>query len=129
VLSLRSRVHLVRRLTAGERTSYGQLYRLERDSTVVTVPIGYADGVPRSLAAGGGEVLIGGRRRPIAGTVTMDQLIVDVGDDAVRSGDEVVLIGAQGDEEITASEWGERTGTVAYEILSRLGTRIPRRVA
>jgi alanine racemase len=102
---------------------------LDRDSTVVTVPIGYADGVPRSLAAGGGEVLIGGRRRQIAGTVSMDQLIVDVGDDAVRSGDEVVLIGAQGDEEITASEWAERTGTIAWEILSRLGTRIPRRIA
>jgi len=129
VLSLRSSVHVVRRLAAGERTSYGQLYRLDRDSTVVTVPIGYADGVPRSLAAGGGEVLIGGRRRAIAGTVSMDQLIVDVGDDVVRSGDEVVLIGAQGDEEITASEWAERTGTIAYEILSRLGTRIPRRIA
>jgi alanine racemase len=129
VLSLRSSVHVVRRLLAGERTSYGLLYRLERDSTVVTVPIGYADGVPRSLAAGGGEVLIGGRRQAIAGTVSMDQLIVDVGDDVVQSGDEVVLIGAQGNEEITASEWAERTGTIAYEILSRLGTRIPRRVA
>jgi alanine racemase len=128
VLSLRSRVHVVRRLAAGERTSYGLRYRLDRDSTVVTVPIGYADGVPRSLAAAGGEVLIGGRRRPIAGLVTMDQLIVDVGDDAVVSGDEVVLIGTQGDEAITASEWAERTGTINYEILSRLGTRIPRRV-
>jgi len=129
VLSLRSSVHLVRRLPAGERTSYGQHYLLERDSTVVTVPIGYADGMPRSLAAGGGEVLIGGRRRPIAGTVTMDQIIVDVGDDAVEVGDEVVLIGPQGDAVITAAEWAERSGTLAYEILSRLGTRIPRHVA
>jgi alanine racemase len=129
VLSLRSSVHFVRRLAAGERTSYGQLYRLDRDSTVVTVPIGYADGLPRSLASAGGEVLIGGRRRRIAGSVTMDQIIVDVGDDDVRAGDDVVLIGAQGDEEITASEWAERTGTIAYEILSRLGTRIPRRLA
>ena len=129
VLSLRSSVHLVRRLRAGERTSYGQLYRLERDSTVVTVPIGYADGVPRSLAAGGGEVLIGGRRRPIAGTVTMDQLIVDC---RRRRRPHRRRGGAdrpQGDEEITASEWAERTGTIAYEILCRLGTRIPRRVA
>jgi alanine racemase len=129
VLSLRSSVHLVRRLPAGERTSYGQHYLLERDSTVVTVPIGYADGMPRSLASGGGEVLIGGRRRPIAGTVTMDQIIVDVGDDAVEVGDEVVLIGPQGAAVITAAEWAERTGTLAYEILSRLGTRIPRHVA
>ena len=129
VLSLRSSVHSVRRLAAGERTSYGQQYLLERGSTVVTIPIGYADGMPRSLAAGGGEVLIGGRRRRIAGTVTMDQIIVDVGDDAVEVGDEVVLIGAQGDAEITAAEWGERTGTLAYEILSRIGTRIPRYVA
>jgi alanine racemase len=129
VLSLRSRVHLTRRLTAGERTSYGQQYLLERDSTVVTVPIGYADGLPRSLAAAGGEVLIGGRRRPIAGTVTMDQIIVDVGDDDVAVGDEVVLIGSQGDAVITAAEWAERTGTLSYEILARLGTRIPRTVA
>ena len=129
VLSLRSSVHLVRRLAAGERTSYGRKYLLARDSTVVTVPIGYADGVPRSLAASGGEVLIGGRRRPIAGTVTMDQIIVDVGDDDVSVGDEVVLIGAQGDEEITATEWAERTGTIAYEILTGLSARIPRRIA
>ena len=129
VLSLRSSVHLVRRLAAGERTSYGQKYLLARDSTVVTVPIGYADGVPRSLAASGGEVLIGGCRRPIAGTVTMDQIIVDVGDDDVSVGDDVVLIGAQGDEEITASEWAERTGTIAYEILTGLSARIPRRIA
>jgi alanine racemase len=128
VLSLHSRVHLVRRLAAGERTSYGQHYLLERDSTVVTVPIGYADGMPRSLGAGGGEVLINGRRRPIAGTVTMDQIIVDVGDDDVRVGDDVVLIGAQGDDRITAAEWGARTGTLSYEILTRMGSRIPRQV-
>jgi alanine racemase len=121
-------VQSVRRLSAGERTSYGRRYLLERDSTVVTVPIGYADGLPRSLGSSGGEVLIGGRRCPIAGTVTMDQIVVDVGDDVVHPGDDVVLIGRQGDVEITAWEWAEKSGTIAYEVLARLGVRIPRRL-
>ena len=129
VLSLVSSVQTLRRLRAGERTSYGLRYELMRDSTVATVPIGYADGLPRLLGERGGEVLIGGRRRKIAGTVTMDQIIVDLGDDeSVQTGDEVVLIGRQGAEEITTWEWAVRTGTIAYEILTRLGPRIPRRL-
>ena len=91
------------------------------------MPIGYADGVPRELAHRGGEVLIGGRRCPIAGTITMDQLMVDVGDHAVEVGDEVVLIGRQGDEQITADEWAERMGTIAYTIVCGVGPRVPRR--
>ena len=129
VLSLVAKVTSARRLNAGERTSYGQRYQLTRDSTVVTVPIGYADGLPRALGAAEGEVLIGGRRCRIAGTVTMDQIVVDVGPDAtVKVGDEVVLIGRQGDEEITAWEWAKKCDTIAYEVLSRLGSRIPRRL-
>src|SRR5204862_416828 len=77
--SLKARVSYVRRLVAGERLSYGLRYELDVPSTVVTVPVGYADGVPRRLGEVGGEVLIGGVRRPIAGTVTMDQLLVDLG--------------------------------------------------
>ncbi len=89
------------------------------------MPVGYADGVPRRLAESG-EVLVGGRRRPFAGVVTMDQILVEVGDDPVAVGDEVVLIGRQGDEEITVDEWAERTGTISYEIVCGFGPRLPR---
>ena len=127
-LCLKARVHRVRRLAAGERTSYGRNYELGGDALVATVPLGYADGLRRALGSAGGEVLIGGRRRRIAGTVTMDQLLVDCGTDDVRAGDEVVLIGRQGSAEITADEWAERLGTIVYEILCGIGPRVPRRV-
>src|SRR5207244_3079075 len=111
----------------GERLSYGLRYRVERQARVATVPIGYADGVPRRLGEVGGQVLIAGRRRPIAGTVTMDQLLVDCGEDgAVAVGDDVVLIGRQGDETITAWEWAERLGTIAYEVVCGISARVPR---
>ena len=126
-LSLKARVHYVRRLSAGERTSYGRAFQLERDSSVADVPIGYADGVRRGLATTGGEVLVKGRRRRIAGTVTMDQLLIDCGvEDDVRPGDEVVLIGRQGGEEITAEEWADRLDTIVYEVLCGIGPRVPR---
>lgn len=129
-LCLRARVTHVQRLEAGERLSYGRRYRLGEESVVATVPAGYADGVPRSLSEAGGEVIVGGRRRPIAGTVTMDQLMVDCGPDAdVRRGDEVVLIGSSGEERITADEWAALTGTISYEILTGIGSRVPRKVA
>src|SRR3954447_321057 len=126
VMALRSQVSLVKRLAAGERISYGLRHRFTRSATVATVPIGYADGVPRRLSAVGGEVLIGGRRRPMAGTITMDQLMVDCGDDEVAVGDEVVLFGGQGDERITAEEWGDRLGTIGYEVVCGIGPRVPR---
>lgn len=126
VMSVKARVSMVRQVPAGDGISYGLRYRLERRSTVATVPLGYADGVPRALSAAGGEVLIGGRRRPIAGTITMDQLMVDCGSDSVARGDEVVLIGAQGRERVTADEWAEHVGTIAYEIVCRIGPRVPR---
>ncbi len=126
-LSLKARVSHVRTLRSGERLSYGLRYRLERDSVIATVPIGYADGVTRALAAVGGEVLIGGQRRPIAGTVTMDQLMVDCGaGTAVTVGDEVVLIGSQESETITAWDWALRTGTIAYEVVCGVSSRVPR---
>jgi alanine racemase len=95
---------------------------------VATVPIGYADGVPRELFTKGYEVLIGGRRRPLAGMVTMDQIVVDCGDDAVAPGDEVVLLGRQGDEEITAEDWADLLSTINYEVLCGVGARMPRRL-
>jgi alanine racemase len=129
VLSLKAEVSFVKELDAGERLSYGLRYEVPERSVIATVPLGYADGVPRRLSETGGVVLVGGRRRPIAGTVTMDQLLVDCGpasDAAVARGDEVVLLGAQGDERITADEWAARLGTISYEILCGIGPRVPR---
>lgn len=126
-MSLRSEVSQVRRVRGGEGISYGLRYRVSRSSTVAVVPLGYGDGVPRRLGDVGGEVLVRGRRRPIAGTVTMDQLMVDCGDEPTEVGDEVVLLGAQGSEEITAIEWALRLDTIGYEITCGVGSRVPRR--
>jgi alanine racemase len=127
-LSLRSAVTMVKRLPQGDRTSYGHAYRLERDAWIATVPVGYADGYPRRLSSVA-DVLIGGRRCRVAGSVTMDQLIVDCGDLEPARGDEVVLIGRQGDEEITAAELADLAGTINYEIVTRVGPRVPREYA
>ena len=125
-LSLRARVTLVKTLPEGARVSYGLREAVQAPGRIATVPAGYADGVPRGLGLEGGEVLVRGRRRPIVGVITMDQLLVDLGDVAAEAGDEVVLIGRQGDEEITATEWGERLGTISYEIVTGIGARVPR---
>lgn len=127
---LKAAVSLVKVVAAGERISYGLRHRFDRDTVVATVPIGYADGVPRRLHELGVEVLIGGQRRPIVGVITMDQLMVDCGpatEDAPESGAEVVLIGAQGGERITADDWAELLGTISYEIVCGIGARVPRR--
>lgn len=127
-LSLKAGVSFVRRLSAGERISYGLQYGLPVDSVIATVPLGYSDGVPRRYSAVGGQALIGGRRLPIAGRVTMDQLLVDCGPGStVAAGDEVVLLGRQGTEQIDAAEWAERLGTVPYEILCGISARVARR--
>jgi alanine racemase len=127
VLSLKARVSYAKNVAAGESLSYGLRYRLPVTSVVATVPLGYADGVPRRLSEVGGEVLIGGRRRTLAGSVTMDQVMVDCGPGAdVTAGDEVVFIGRQGGEEITAWEWAGRLGTIAYEVTCALSPRLPR---
>ncbi len=126
-LALKGRVSHVKEVEAGERLSYGLRYRLASRAVVATVPIGYADGVTRSLSATGGAVLIRGRRLPLAGTVTMDQILVDCGPGSdVAVGDEVVLIGRQGDETIDAWEWAGRTGTIAYEVVCGVSVRVPR---
>jgi alanine racemase len=125
-LSLHAKVVATRVLEAGERPSYGRRRALERRTNVATVPFGYADGYPRRLFDAGAHVLINDRRYPLAGNVTMDQLLVDCGDDDVRCGDDVVLLGAMGDQEITADEWAERCETITWEILCGIGARVPR---
>jgi alanine racemase len=126
-MTFKARVSHVKTLPAGARLSYGLRYTMPHDGRVATVPVGYADGVPRALSALGGEVIVRGRRHPIAGTVTMDQLMVDVGDAPVEVGDEVVLLGRDGNAEVTADEWAERLGTINYEIVCSIGRRVPRR--
>jgi alanine racemase len=124
-MSVSSRVAVTRRVPAGDAVSYGLTYRLARDATVATVPVGYADGYPRSLS-NRAQVLIGGRRFPVAGTVTMDQILVDCADEEVCAGNEVVLLGGQGDERITANELAALAGTIGYEIVCGIGARVPR---
>jgi alanine racemase len=126
-LAVKARVSYTQTLPAGARVSYGLRYETAATTRVATVPIGYADGVPRELAQRGGEVLVAGRRRPIAGTVTMDQLMVDVADLSVGVGDEVVLLGRQGEERIGAEEWAEQMDTIVYTVVCGVGPRVPRR--
>jgi alanine racemase len=128
-MSLKARVSFVKRVAAGEPISYGLHHVCDRPSVIATVPIGYYDGVSRRLGLVGGEVLIGARRRPVVGAVTMDQLMVDCGDDdSVQVGDEVVLFGRQGAESIGAWDWAERLDTIAYEVVCAVAIdRVPRR--
>ena len=127
-LRLTTEVAFVKPLAAGERVSYGLRHAVERDTKVVTLPIGYADGVPRRLGLEGQPVLIRGDRHPMIGVVTMDQVLVDVGPGSeVQVGDEVVLLGAQGEHRITPDEWAARLGTIAYEVVCGLGGRVERR--
>jgi alanine racemase len=124
-LTWKSAVSLAKRVPAGEAISYGRRYRLAREATIATVPVGYADGYRRVLGEGG-EVLIGGHRHLVAGTVTMDQITVDCGDEHVAAGDEVVLLGGQGAQRITAEELAARMGTIAYEVVCGISERVPR---
>ena len=125
VMALKARAAMVKRVRAGEAVSYGHRYRLERDSTIVSIPLGYADGWPRALGSNA-EVLVGGRRHPAVGTVTMDSFMADIGDAHCEVGDEVVLIGTQGSERITADELAARLHTINYEVVSRVSPRVPR---
>lgn len=127
-MSLHARVTHVKRVRAGEGISYGLRHTFARDTTVATVPIGYADGVPRRLHEVGGAVLIGGARRRITGVVTMDQLMADCGDDSVQVGDGVVLLGEQGGQVITAADWADALGTIAYEVVCGISARVERRL-
>ncbi len=129
-MRLVARVSHVKRVEAGSHVSYGWRHRFDRPTTVATLPLGYADGVPRRLGTlpdrPGADVLVGGRRCPIVGVVTMDQLMVDVGDLGAEVGDEAVLLGRQGDHEIRAEDWAERLGTIGYEVVCGISARVPR---
>ena len=127
-MTVRTEVAMVKTFAAGTPVSYGHHFHAPCDTVLATIPIGYADGWARRLGICGGEVLIGGRRRPIAGVVTMDQTMVDCGPDhPVAPGDEVILLGRQGTEEITAVEIAQRIDTIAYEIVCKFGRRMPLR--
>jgi alanine racemase len=124
-MTLRARLALVKRVPAGAGVSYGHRYVTSRETTLGLVPLGYADGVPRS-ARGLPLVFARGRRWPIAGTVCMDQFVIDFGDEPVGVGDEVVLFGPGDGGEPTAQEWGDTLGTISYEIATGIGARVPR---
>jgi alanine racemase len=124
-MTLTGRLALVKRVGAGQGVSYGHRYTTTEETTLGLVPLGYADGIPRhgtNLL----EVWAAGRRRRIAGTVCMDQFVIDVGDDEIRAGDEVILFGPGDRGEPTAQEWAEMLGTISYEIVTRIGARVPR---
>jgi alanine racemase len=124
-LSLRCRVATSKRVPAGHAVSYGPDHVTQRETTLAVVPAGYADGIPR-LAGNRAEVLVRGRRRPIVGRVCMDQFVVDVGDDGVETGDEVVLFGSGEQGEATLREWAQWCGTIPNEVLARLGGGVRR---
>ncbi|OGP14825.1 MAG: alanine racemase [Deltaproteobacteria bacterium GWA2_54_12] len=126
VMQLKTRILFLKSVPAGFTVSYGRRFTAKRTSLIATLPIGYADGLPRTLG-NSGEVLVGGKRAPIAGTVCMDLIMVDVTDvPGVKAGDEAVIIGAQGAEVITAEEVADKAGTISYEIFCRISARVPR---
>lgn len=128
-LSLRSYVADVKRFPAGASAGYGRRWKAPVETFVGVVPLGYGDGVRRALT-NNADVLVGGQRRPLVGTVSMDNLTVDLGPDTeVRPGDEAVLIGRQGEEEILAEEIAARLETINYEVTCAVSPRVPRRPA
>lgn len=127
VMTLSTRVTLVREVPAGTGISYGRTYTTSAPTTIATLAAGYGDGYPRHLSGAGAEVLIHGKRRPLLGRVTMDQIVVAVpSDGSVRPGDEAILIGRQGSEEITAAEVAAKAGTIPWEILTGITSRVVR---
>ncbi|HEY2055242.1 MAG TPA: alanine racemase [Solirubrobacterales bacterium] len=129
VLSLRSYVAAVKRFPAGQSAGYGRRWRAPEDTWVGVVPLGYGDGVRRALT-NDCDVLVGGRRYPLVGTVSMDNLTIDLGPEStVEPGAEAVLIGRQGDEEIRAEEIAARLDTINYEVTTAILPRVPRRAA
>ena len=122
-----STVAFVKRLQPGDRVSYGQRTEISKPTTAATVPVGYADGYRRALWAAEPSVLIGGKKRRILGVVTMDQMVVDVGDDDISAGDEVVLIGTQDQASVTADDLASHLDTINYEITCAISDRVARR--
>ncbi len=124
-LQFKTRVVYLKKVPAGTPLSYGSTYVTKKETSIATLPVGYADGLPRALS-NKGEVLIGGRRHPIVGRVCMDMTLVDAGNSNVRIGDEAVLIGSQGKETISADDIGKLADTISYEIICGIGKRVPR---
>ncbi|HEX8092622.1 alanine racemase [Jatrophihabitans sp.] len=124
-MTLRTTIANVKRVQAGEGVSYGHQYVTDRQTTLALVPLGYADGVPRA-ATNTGPVSIRGNRYTISGRVCMDQFVVDIGDDEAVAGDEVVLFGPGSDGEPTAQDWADVLDTIHYEVVTRIGSRVPR---
>ncbi|WP_018657539.1 alanine racemase [Actinomadura flavalba] len=124
-MTLTAETALVKRVPAGSGVSYGHTYVTERATTLAVVPAGYGDGVPRH-GSNTLEILAAGRRRRIAGRVCMDQFVIDLGDDDLAAGAEVTLFGPGDHGEPTAQEWAETLGTISYEIVTRVGARVPR---
>jgi alanine racemase len=125
-MTLRAAVALVKRLPAGHGIGYGHRYTTTTETSTAVIPLGYADGIPRA-ATGVAPLWLAGRRRTIAGTVSMDQVVVDIGEDDVSVGDEALLFGPGDQGEPTADDWGSALGTIGYEIVTRIGPRVPRR--
>jgi alanine racemase len=125
-MTVRARAALTKRVPAGVGVSYGHTYFPERETTLLLVPVGYADGVPRA-AGNRAPVLAAGAHRTIAGRVCMDQFVLDVGDAEVRPGDEVVLWGPGDRGEPTAQDWADAVDTIHYELVTRIGGRFARR--
>jgi alanine racemase len=116
----------VKRFERGASAGYGRTWEAPEDTRVGVLPIGYGDGVRRALSKNG-EVLVRGRRHPIVGTISMDNITIDLGPETdVEPGDEAILIGAQGDERISAEEVAQRIGTINYEIATGISPRVPR---
>lgn len=124
-MTLTARIALAKRVPVESGVSYGHLYVTDRETTLGLVPLGYADGILRH-ATGRAEVLAGGRRRKVAGRVCMDQFMIDMGDDPLSAGDEVVLFGPGDGGEPTVQEWADTLGTITHEIVTRIGSRVPR---
>lgn len=124
-MTLTARIILAKTVPAGHGVSYGHEYHTGKDTTLAVVPLGYADGIPRA-ATNRGPVALGGKTRTIAGRVCMDQFVLDVGNDTVQAGDEVIIFGPGVGGEPTAEEWAQAVGTISYEIVTRIGPRVPR---
>ncbi|MFE2640589.1 alanine racemase [Streptomyces scopuliridis] len=127
-MTLTARLVSVKRVPAGHGVSYGHRYRTSRETTLGLIPLGYADGVPRH-ASSAGPLLAVGQQRTVAGTVCMDQFIVDLGDDTAAAGDEIVLFGPGDRGEPSAEDRARAAGTISYEIVTRIGARVPRTYA
>lgn len=125
VMTLAASLALVKHVPGGHGISYGHHYVTPGDTTLGLVPVGYADGIPRH-ASGSGPVLVGGKWRTIAGRVAMDQFVVDLGGERPEAGAEAVLFGPGDRGEPTAEDWAQAAGTIAYEIVTRIGARVPR---